>query len=449
MRLISRIFSTLFGRLSLWVAVVTILSVIALYAMTYWIVRTETQQQIARAVDTDIAGLADIYISGGAAELSKRLDDRLDLMPSDGERYYLLASANGKAIAGNIPRWPELSSENSEAAVIALPGNRTIYARATQLDPDLKLVVGQDLNAMAVLLNRIGAAFAIAGALLVLLIILLGYGATLRLNRRIGAINAAFRDISGGELARQVPVDGRGDELDELSRHTNNMTERLSALIGAHRDISDNTAHELRTPLTHLDTRLVQALNEVKEPDQIEILNRARQDIRDIITMLDSLLDIASSQARTGDLTGLSEIDLTAIATSMADLFAESADELGIEFKRDFTADVKMLADPAHIQRILSNLLDNAFKYVPHGGTVRLSLRPGPVIVVQDNGPGVPSALHEKIFERFARVDSGDTPGHGLGLALSQALAKRNGLTIVCRDASPGALFEVKPVGAS
>ena len=449
MHFASRIFSTLFGRLSLWVAVVTILSVIALYAMTYWIVRTETEQQIARAVDTDIAGLADIYISGGAAELSKRLEDRLDLMPSDGERYYLLASANGKTIAGNIPRWPELSSENSEAAVIALPGSRTIYARATQLDPDLKLVVGQNLNAMAVLLNRIGAAFAIAGALLVLLIILLGYGATLRLNRRIGAINAAFRDISGGELARQVPADGRGDELDELSHHTNNMTERLSALIGAHRDISNNTAHELRTPLTHLDTRLVQALTEVKEPRQVEILNRARQDIRHIIAMLDSLLDIASSQAKKGDLSGLSEIDLSAITTSMADLFTESADELGIEFNSDIVPDVKMLADPSHIQRILSNLLDNAFKYVPHGGTVRLTLRPGPVIVVQDDGPGVQSALQEKIFERFARADSGDTPGHGLGLALSRALAERNGLTIVCRDAAPGALFEVRPAGAS
>lgn len=449
MGFISRIFSTLFGRLSLWVAVVTILSVIALYAMTYWIVRTETQLQIARAVDTDLAGLADIYISGGAAELSKRLEDRLELMPSDGERYYLLVSASGKTIAGNIPRWPELSSENSEAAVIVLSGNKKIFARGTQLDPDLKLVVGRDLSGMTVLLNRIGAAFAIAGALLVLVIILIGYGATLRLNRRIGAINTAFREISGGELARQVPVDGRGDELDELSRYTNSMTERLSALIGAHRDISDNTAHELRTPLTHLDTRLVQALSKVEEPRQIEILNRGRQDIRNIIAMLDSLLDIASSQAKKGDLSGLTEIDLSAIATSMADLFAESADELGIGFQSDIAAGVKMLADPSHIQRILSNLLDNAFKYVPHGGTVRLTLRQGPVIVVQDDGPGVPSALHQKIFERFARVDSGDTPGHGLGLALSQALAERNGLTIVCRDASPGALFEVKPVGAS
>ncbi|QJB70467.1 sensor histidine kinase [Parasphingorhabdus halotolerans] len=449
MRFIGNMFSSLFGRLSLWVAVVTIVSVIALYAMTYWIVRTETEQQIARAVDTDIAGLADIYISGGAAELSKRLKDRLELLPPGGERYYLLASASGKTIAGNIPRWPELSSENSEAAVIVLSDNRAIFARATQLDPDLKLVVGQNLSGMTVLLNRIGAAFATAGAVLVLVIIMIGHGATLRLNRRVGAINTAFRDISSGELTRQVPVDDRGDELDELSRHTNNMTERLSALIGAHRDISDNTAHELRTPLTHLDTRLVQALGEVKEPRQVETLNRARQDIRDIIAMLDSLLDIASSQAKKGDLSGLSEIDLSVITMSMADLFAESADELGIEFQSDIAAGVKLLADPSHIQRILSNLLDNAFKYVPRGGTVRLSLRPGPVIVVQDDGPGVATALHEKIFERFARVDGSDTPGHGLGLALSQALAERNGLSIVCRNASPGALFEVKPAGAS
>lgn len=439
------IFSSLFGRLSLIVITVSILSAAALFAMTEWIVRTETQAQIARSVDTDIAGLADIYITGGPAELRQRMTDRLQLQSSDDMRYYLLASPSGLAITGNVKSWPELSSENSEAGHIKLDDGTEIFARATQLNPDLKLLVGRDTSTQSALLSRIRTAFLIAGILLVLIIFVIGYYSTRRLNNRIGAINDAFREIGAGNLTIAIPVDSRGDELDELSQHSNAMTTRLAALISAHRDISDHTAHELRTPLMHLDNRLVEAMRQSKDSFHIETLGRARQDIRDIITMLDSLLDIASSRAQKGDRTGLSQCDVSEIATEIAELFAESAEDLGIDFSTDITPGVKMMANPAHIQRILSNLLDNALKYTPRGGSVALVLRPGPVITVRDNGSGIPENMRKKVFERFVRIDASGAKGHGLGLALSQALAERNGLIIGCHDAQPGALFEIRP----
>tara|TARA_R110001606_G_scaffold222504_2_gene370422 strand:- start:240 stop:1577 length:1338 start_codon:yes stop_codon:yes gene_type:complete len=439
------VFSSLFGRLSLIVIIVSILSAAALFAMTEWIVRTETQAQIARSVDTDIAGLADIYISSGPAELRQRMTDRLQLQSTDDKRYYLLASPSGIAITGNVKSWPELSSENSEAGYIKLDDGREIFARATQLNPDLKLLVGRDTSAQSALLNRIRSAFVIAGIVLVLIFFIIGYYSTRRLKNRIEAMNDAFREIGAGNLAITVPVDRRGDELDELSQHSNAMTKRLTSLIAAHRDISDHTAHELRTPLMHLDNRLVDAMRQSKDGLHCETLGRARQDIRDIITMLDSLLDIASSRAQKGDRSGLSQCDISEIATEIAELFAESAEDLGIDFSTDITSGVKMMANPAHIQRILSNLLDNALKYTPKGGSVALVLQPGPVITVRDNGPGIPEDMREKIFERFVRIDANGAKGHGLGLALSQALAERNGLKISCHDAQPGALFEIRP----
>lgn len=439
------LFSSLFGRLSLVVIIVSILSVAALCAMTEWIVRTETQAQIVRSVDTDIAGLADIYITGGPDELRQRMNDRLQLQSPGDIRYYLLASPSGTAITGNVKYWPELSSENSEAGPIKLADGTAIFARATQLNPDLKLLVGRDTTAQSVLLARIRTAFQIAGALLVLMVFIIGYYSTRRLKNRIGAINDAFRDIGAGHLTVTVPVDSRGDELDELSRHSNAMTARLAALIAAHRDISDHTAHELRTPLMHLDNRLAAAIDQSEDDFHIQTLGRARQDIRDIIAMLDSLLDIASSRAQKGDRTGLSECNISEIAAEMADLFAESAEDLGIDFSTDIMSGVNMMANPAHVQRILSNLLDNALKYTPEGGAVELAVRPGPVITVRDNGPGIAANMREKIFERFVRIDAHGANGHGLGLALSQALAERNGLIIGCRDAKPGALFEIRP----
>ena len=441
------IFSSLFGRLSLITVIVSILSVATLFAMTEWIVRTETQTQIARSVDTDITGLADIYITGGPVELRQRIADRLEMQSPDDVRYYLLASPTGIAITGNIEHWPELSSENSEAGHVMLDDGTEMFARGTQLNPNLKLLVGRNTSAQSALLSRIRTAFLVAGILLVVTVSMVGYYSTRRLKNRIGTINRAFREIGAGNLATLIPADSPGNELDELAQHSNAMIQRLAALIAAHRDISDHTAHELRTPLMHLDNRLVAAMRHSEDSSHIKTLGQARQDIRGIIAMLDSLLDIASSRAQKGDQTGLSECDVSHVAAEIAELFSESAEDLGIEFNADIASGVKMMANPAHLQRILSNLLDNALKYTPKGGTVELILRPGPVITVRDNGPGIAENMRERIFDRFVRIEANGAKGHGLGLALSRALAERNGLIIECIDGAPGALFEIRLEG--
>ena len=149
------------------IVIVSILSVATLFAMTEWIVRTETQTQIARSVDTDITGLADIYITGGPVELRQRIADRLEMQSPDDVRYYLLASPTGIAITGNIEHWPELSSENSEAGHVMLDDGTEMFARGTQLNPNLKLLVGRNTSAQSALLSRIRTAFLIAGILLV------------------------------------------------------------------------------------------------------------------------------------------------------------------------------------------------------------------------------------------------------------------------------------------
>ncbi|PHR20535.1 MAG: histidine kinase [Sphingopyxis sp.] len=443
---LSNPFKSLFGRFSIWIALVTALVVLLLFLLANGIVKAETERQIRSAVDTDIAGLADIYVSGGQGELAERIRDRIAMTRTGGASdYYLLADGSGTPIEGNLAKWPALSSENSEASVLSLAGKGQIFARATQLAPDLKLVVGWNLDSREALLVKLRIAFLVAGLAIVMLVVGLGFWSTRRLRGRLASINAAFRRVGQGQFDTPVDIDNRGDELDELSRHTNEMVSRVINLVNAHKDISDHTAHELRTPLMHLDNRLVTAMNDIVEPDQKIGLINARTDIKNIIALLDSLLDIASSRAQKGDRTGLSECDVSVIAEGIAELFSESAGDLGIDFSTDITPGVSMMANPAHLQRILSNLLDNAFKYTPEGGTVKMMVRPGPTITVSDNGPGIADDMRTKVFERFVRIDAGGAKGHGLGLALSQALAERNGLFIRCYDAKPGAVFEISP----
>ena len=98
------------------------------------------------------------------------------------------------------------------------------------------------------------------------------------------------------------------------------------------------------------------------------------------------------------------------------------------------------------LTQLVTNLLDNAFKYVPSGGSVHLSLAAGPVLTVADDGPGIGEADREKVFRRFYRSpgDAAGSPGSGLGLALAKAIAERHDLSIAVAPSERGATFVVR-----
>jgi signal transduction histidine kinase len=164
-----------------------------------------------------------------------------------------------------------------------------------------------------------------------------------------------------------------------------------------------------------------------------------------LIQLLESLLDIAANKARKGEITGLASTDLSLLTERICELYADSAEESGHVFSWDIVPGVELPVEEAQFARLVTNLLDNAFKYVPAGGEVRLSLEPGPKLVVQDSGPGIAPEERQKIFERFYRGKSGtqDAQGNGLGLALAQAIAIRHGLEIELEDTMMGACFVV------
>ena len=423
---------------------------LGLWVLTDRTIRGTLDASAREAVDLDLAGLVDIHASGGQDELVRRIDDRLAIKPADGGTpHYLLSDDRGARIAGDIAAWPSLDPAISEAGLVRLGEGTEAYARATQLGPDLRLVVAHEAADAAPLLHRVALVFLAGGAVFVLVIGVFSRLSMDRLRRRITRINAAYREPGRVRLGALAAAE-RPDEIDELAAHSASALARLSSLMEAYRDASDQIAHEIRTPLMHLDGRLVKALATDPPPETAKRLLEARGEIRRLVGTLESLLDIAASKAHQGDRHGLKPLNLSAMVERICELYQDSAEESGHAFTWRITPGIKLEGEESQLGRLVTNLLDNAFKYVPEGGRVMLTLDPGPVLVVEDDGPGVPEAERERIFERFYRSEGqrGNLSGSGLGLALAKAIAERHRLTLVLEPAASGARFRLSGVAS-
>lgn len=418
--------------------------VLALWFVTHQTVLSTLNQGAENEVDVDIAGLVDIYATNGLSELEQRIADRIALTPSEGNTpHYLLANDAGKRIAGDIARWPQLDAMVSETGIIPIGKTSEGFARAVQLGPDLKLVVARRIDRSRAVLRNVALAFAVGGTVFVALVALLGRLAMLDLQRRIGQINLAFRDP-----AREVEFAhaGKGDEIDELTAHSAAALARQRNLMEAYKETSEQLAHEMRTPLSHLDNRLLKALNAGPTPQVGERLVEARNEIRRLVQTLESLLDIAASKTRRGDRAGLERVDMSALVMRICDLYAGSAEETGHTLAWDVEPGVTIEGEERQLSRLVTNILDNALKYVPSGGRIDVNLRAGPQLIIKDDGPGIAPSDRERVFERFyrGRGGSGEIHGSGLGLALAQAIAERHGLSLSLDDTAKGSSFRLQ-----
>ncbi len=423
-----------------------LLALALLFAITVWESWNAMTRSLSATVDTDIAGLVDIYATSGEAELLARMEDRSTLVSLDGRQArYMAVRPDGTMLGGNIDEWPSLGASLSEEGYLTLADGTDVFARATSLSPDLDLMVARSYEHDWNALMRLVALFTAAAGLIVLATWLVGRSAMQRLRRRIDRISAALRAAEHGREA-DLPDSQYDDEIGELATLSSTSILRAANLARTHRHMSDHIAHEIRTPLTHLDSKLVNTMRQLPEGTDPAIIDKCREDIRGVVTMLDSLLDIASSEARVGDLAGLEEVDISSLAADLAELYSGSAEEEGISLRTYIKPGVMMMGEPMQLTRLISNLLDNALKYVPRGGQVMLSVSDGPVIEVSDDGPGVEPELRPMVFERF-RAGNGHNgkTSHGLGLALARAIALRHGMTIALQDSAKGAHFVIKP----
>jgi signal transduction histidine kinase/CheY-like chemotaxis protein len=247
-------------------------------------------------------------------------------------------------------------------------------------------------------------------------------------------------------------------ELKEVNAELAELNHRLTELDTLKNQFFANVSHELRTPLTLILAPLERLLAEIRDDDphhqMLEVVDR---NARLLLRQVNDLLD--ASRLESGRIgVDYAELNVTEQVRKAAGFFESRAVDLGIELRVQADSEVRAEVDAEHLNRILLNLLSNAFKVTPEGGVVRCStgLEPSAaraLIEIADSGPGIPVHQREVIFERFRQLDGGLTrelAGTGLGLSIVRDLVDLlHGDIEVVAAPEGGALFRISlPVTA-
>ena len=315
-----------------------------------------------------------------------------------------------------------------------------VYARIVPVAPNRQLLYGRMGGNIDSAREVVRSAMSWGLAAMAVLAVLGSYLMAGSIAGRLEQINRISQDIRHGDLSRRMPQDHGGDEFDRLAGNLNAMLDQIQSLMEGVRSVSDAIAHDLRTPLARLRTRLERLLK--TPPDELE--SGIEQSIAEADSMLgtfNALLRIAQLEAGSRR-TDFAEVGMRALVADIADLYEPVASDRHIELRLDATEEVKTRGDRDLIFQAICNLVDNAVKYTPEGGHVRLELlrrAKRPRLVVSDSGPGIPAEERSHVFERFYRLEAHrDLAGNGLGLSLVAAVAKLHDSRVDLEDNQPG-----------
>jgi signal transduction histidine kinase len=426
---------------------------VAMVAVLWWATAVALDRQTDAAIRADAIALTERWREAGATGLAEAIEDRMTV-DVENEAVYLLRemAPNGppRRLAGNLESWPEPAApDRAWFRIIAVHDGITSQVRLHRLDlPGLQLLVGRDEDNRVELRRLLTEGVVYASGAVVLFAFAGAWLLRRSLQARLGPAFATTLAIAGGDLAHRVPVSGRDDEFDRLAQTLNLMLDRIDNLMAGVRGVSDAIAHDLRTPIARARAKMEEALASaprVRSADGDALKTALEQGITDldnITRIFNALLRIAEAEAGSRR-AAFAPLDLVPVLEDAAEFYAVAAEARGQTLETALPASLPLVGDRDLLLQAVANLLDNAIKFTPPGGMIRLTARQdeaGTVIAVADNGPGMPDEDRGHAGERFFRADKARaTPGSGLGLSLVRAMAHLHGGELELRDAMPGA----------
>jgi signal transduction histidine kinase len=452
-------------RFAMVYAVLLAVSAAALALYLWWATAGLLDRQTEAAIRADAQGLSERWDEGALPALVLTIRERLE-QNIDDDAIYLLVDPQMQLLAGNLHSWPEPVRRAGvlyELAVTRAGAPALAQVERYDLPGGYHLLIGRDVQARVKLRALLTDAL-LWGLIVVAVMALVGAFVVRSLFRRtLANVSATAAAISSGDFSRRVRVSGRGDEFDQLAETINDMLDRIGRLMEGVRQVSNAIAHDLRTPITRARARLEDAALHASTPDELHAaIERATDDLDGIVAVFQALLRISEIEAGSRR-SAFTRLDLAGVLADVAELYDPLAEEKGLRLVLDVPTDppipamtgslLEVRGDPDMLRQALTNLVDNAVKFSPPGGEVRLSAAAGlswVEVAVADQGPGIPPEDRSRAIERFFRGEAArSTPGSGLGLALVQAVALLHGGALRLEDAEPGlrATLSLPPAG--
>ncbi|HVY17017.1 MAG TPA: HAMP domain-containing sensor histidine kinase [Rhodopila sp.] len=438
-----RLFRSASFRFGLIYAVLLAASATALAMFLWWATAGLLDRQTEAAIRADAQGLSERWAEGGLPALVVTIEDRL-AQNVDDDAIYFLADPQMRRLAGNLQRWPADVTETgvSYEFPVMRAGIRSLaHVQRYDLPGNFHLLIGRDVQVRAQLRKMLTDALLWAVVVVGMLATIGALVIRSLFNRTLSNISATTAAIAGGDLAQRVRLSGRGDEFDQVAEVINDMLERIGRLMDGVREVSNAIAHDLRTPITRARARLEDAVLHAATTDDLRAaIERATIDLDGIVAVFQALLRIAEIEAGSRR-SSFTRLDLVPVLDDVTDLYSAVAEEREVRLETALPAQVAAYGDQALIQQAVANLLDNAVKFSPPGGVVRLAVIVGDQIsiIVMDEGPGIPADDRQRATDRFFRGETArSTPGSGLGLSLVLAVANLHGGGLRLEDNHPG-----------
>ncbi len=457
-----RLSKTLSSYLTLYYALAFALILSVTFTVLYGSISAVINNRIDEDLLEDIEEMSSLLESADLERIKQEID--YEAQEQDGQSVFLLLynknielvyASSDYSWAGFSPdkekilqqlsgvKEPELETLDLESRE---EESRVIYGA---LSREYVMVLGESLEErdeiMELLMLAILAIFLVAIPLASLLVWFL----TRRAVRGIEAVSEAARDISRGDLSRRVSVQNNLLEVQSLADTFDSMAERIQTLIKNMREMTDNMAHDLRSPLGRVRVLAESVL--LKNTTKEEYRSAAEHTISEcdrLIKMINTSLDVAETEAGVASV-HMELLELHTLVEDACELFDPLAEQNHIQLSTSIQSHCQIEGDKNSLQRMLSNLIDNAIKFTPEGGTISVKLNCDTdkvVIRISDTGIGIPKEDLPFVFNRFYRCDQSRTEnGCGLGLSYAKAVVRAHGGCIRL-DSSPttGSVFSVE-----
>jgi len=442
------LFKTSAFRMSMGYTLLVTLAVCVTLGSTYLLTQSIIQGDVDLILDAELKSLENQYVRSGIPGVTDEINLRIDSWGRIGA-VYMLAGPKFERLAGNITNWPfdggpaepwpEFRIESIE------PGQRSVHpvrAAVRKLPNGDWLLVGTDMSQD----RRYARTFQVATlwgiGLSILAAAIAGFSFSFRLARRVGDVTDTCVRIMSGEEGHRLPVTGTSDEFDALAASVNRVLDRLEEQTRTLRATFDSVAHDLRAPLHRLRTRMDAVLRlPTLEPGIREPVESALREVDRLQRTLATLLQIALAESGAA-LASPAPVDIGELADELVELFEPVARERGLTLTGHPDHGVIVQGNRQLLAQLITNLLENALKYVPPGGRIEVAVKrlgERAHLVISDNGPGMSAEERQRAGQPFARVGHrSGIEGSGLGLSLVAAIARLHRARLTLESNDPG-----------